>query len=200
MNRPAIAADAGDDRGAIAPRTGRAADAAGSAEAVEIQVRDHSLPIDIHHSAATASSAGVWCWRIGGECSPGRNDARFAPSTHKTPPAPEPHRVTGRSASQRRGSNSSPHHHPPCAAGKGREDQPCGDASLDSSPSHNPTSRDGKSPFVISDVMTLPQPYPLYGRGGGDNKNTNLYRTSSPPSTRRAPVSLERFLLGIHQP
>lgn len=182
MNRPAVAADAVDDRGAIAPRTGRAADAAGSAEAVEIQVQDQSLPIDIHHSAGTASSAGMLCWRIGGECSPGRKHARFAPSTHKTPPAPEPARVTGRSASHRRGSNSRPHHHARCGADAGREDRPCCTASRDSEPSRNPTSRDGKSRPAIWDVLTLTQPYPLYGRGGGEGKS----RTNShvPPPLR----------------
>lgn len=74
--------------------------------------------------------------------------------------------------------------------------------------SHQP--RHSRSPY--------PQPYPRLvlgppvrdrepsspslsdGWGGGGNKNPITDRTSSPPSTRRADVALERFLLGIQHP
>lgn len=89
MNRPAVAADAVDDRGAIVSPTGRAADVAGSADSVEILSKFQSLPIYLYTSAATAPSAGLSCWRGDGGRSPGRRYTVSAPSTPAIPHAPE---------------------------------------------------------------------------------------------------------------
>lgn len=127
-----------------------------------------------------------------------------APSTHKPPPAPEnvyqfacPIAL---GSSQKGSANCCP-------------SRPVGDTerrtrSADATwPIFSALSRAGKHGSLVSDqrptTNPLPDPTvtrPSYRTGGGGGKSRADNRVPPPLSPRRAPVSIERFLLGIHQP
>lgn len=119
-----------------------------------------------------------------------------APSTHKPPPAPEAQPENIESNSRRSAGGSD-------RLTVARECRACDAASRDlpGHRTHSPVA--GETTRRYRSIHPQPQRSRSirYGAGGGgDKKNPNLRRTSSPLSPRRAPVSMERFLLGIHQP